>query len=53
MIVATCGTVDLGAIDPLPEIAMICKKYGTWLHCDAALGGFLLLDDSIKGKAKG
>jgi aromatic-L-amino-acid/L-tryptophan decarboxylase len=42
-VVATLGTTGCTAIDPLDEIAAVCRKYGAWLHIDAAYGGTALL----------
>ncbi|XP_012252740.2 cysteine sulfinic acid decarboxylase [Athalia rosae] len=44
----TAGTTVLGAIDPLSEIAEICKSEGLWFHVDACLGGTLLLSEEYR-----
>lgn len=42
-VIATAGTTDFGAIDPIASIAHLCKKHNCYLHVDAAYGGALLV----------
>ncbi len=53
LVVASAGTVDTGAIDPLPEIAALCRRYGAWLHVDGAYGGLFALCDEGRAKLAG
>ncbi|MFJ5478393.1 pyridoxal phosphate-dependent decarboxylase family protein [Pectobacterium carotovorum] len=47
-IVATAGTTDAGAIDPLRAIATLAAEHQIWVHVDAAWGGALLLSEKYR-----
>ncbi|OLE78333.1 MAG: hypothetical protein AUF76_19455 [Acidobacteria bacterium 13_1_20CM_2_65_9] len=49
-VVASAGTVNTGAIDPLDEIADVCARHNVWLHVDAAYGGPAILTDEYRAQ---
>jgi aromatic-L-amino-acid decarboxylase len=45
-VVAQVGSINVGIVDPLTEIARICREHNIWLHADGACGAAgAMLDD--------
>jgi len=53
-VVATAGTVNTGAVDPLPEIAELAAQYGAWFHIDGSYGALaaIAVPDKFRGLAR-
>ena len=52
-IVASAGTTNTGAIDPLYQMGQLARKYGIWFHVDGAYGLPGILDERVKPLYKG
>jgi glutamate/tyrosine decarboxylase-like PLP-dependent enzyme len=52
-IVATAGTVNTGAFDPLEDIAAIAAAEDLWLHVDGAFGALAILSEADSHKVRG
>lgn len=53
LVIASAGTTDVGAVDPLSEIGDLARRLGVWFHLDAAYGGFFVLCESGKNVLRG
>src|SRR5256884_6356919 len=42
-VVATVGTTSTASVDPIPDIAKVCREHEMWLHIDGAYGAGLAL----------
>ncbi|MEW2920025.1 aminotransferase class V-fold PLP-dependent enzyme [Muricauda sp. ANG21] len=52
-LIATSGTTNTGTVDPLIELANICKKEDIWFHIDGAYGAAAILSQKGKQLLKG
>ena len=47
LVVASAGTVDIGAIDDLGAVAALCREEGLWFHVDGAFGALGILSPQL------
>jgi glutamate/tyrosine decarboxylase-like PLP-dependent enzyme len=47
-VVGNAGTVSTGVVDPLEELADVCRDEGLWFHVDAAYGGPAMLAEDLR-----
>lgn len=52
VIVATAGSTNTGAVDPLNEMIAIAKEFQVWCHIDGAYGAPFMLTEYGKEKLK-
>ncbi len=52
-VVASAGTTNTGAVDPLNALADLCEQEQLWLHVDGAYGAPAMLSDKGKRGLKG
>ncbi|MFQ5603352.1 MAG: pyridoxal phosphate-dependent decarboxylase family protein [bacterium] len=53
LVVASAGTTDSGAVDPLTALGEIADHYNLWYHVDGAYGAFFVLCDEGKKMVQG
>jgi glutamate/tyrosine decarboxylase-like PLP-dependent enzyme len=53
LVVASAGTVDVGAIDDLDGLARLCRAEGLWLHVDGAFGALAMLSAGLRPRLAG
>jgi len=53
LVVASAGTVDIGAIDDLAGVAELCRTEGLWFHVDGAFGALAMLSPGLAPKLAG
>jgi len=52
-VIASAGTTNTGAVDPLDELADFCAAEGLWLHVDGAYGAPAVLTEQGARELKG
>ena len=53
LLVGTAGSVDVGSIDPLDDLADLAQREGLWFHVDGAFGATAYLSERLRAKLRG
>jgi len=53
LVVASAGTVDIGAIDDLKAVAGLCREEDLWFHVDGAFGALAILSETLAPRLAG
>jgi aromatic-L-amino-acid decarboxylase len=53
LVVASAGTVDIGAIDDLAALAALCREEDLWFHVDGAFGALGILSSELAPRLAG
>lgn len=52
-VVASAGTVNTGAVDPLEEIARVAEEFDLWFHVDGAYGALAAMTEEKRALFRG
>jgi aromatic-L-amino-acid/L-tryptophan decarboxylase len=53
LVVGSAGTVDIGAIDDLQVLSLLCREQGMWFHVDGAYGALGVLSPALAPRLAG
>ncbi len=53
LVVGTAGSVDVGAVDDLADLAALCAQEGLWFHVDGAFGALGCLSPQLAPRFRG
>ncbi len=53
LVIAAAGTTNTGAVDPLLDLAELCRAHELWFHVDGAYGGSFVLCEEGKRRLAG
>lgn len=53
LVVGSAGTVDVGAIDDLEAVGLLCRKENLWFHVDGAYGALAVLSSELAPRVAG